>query len=157
HRARRDRAQLRARARRRDRTAASSRRRCYPGGGVTCLDDDTVLGLIEGRLAATALADVDAHLDVCASCRDVVSQLARTHGDGDVLARGHAVGRYVIGDLLGSGAMGRVYSAWQPELDRRVAIKLLRDDSGDARDRLLREAQAMARLNHPNVVTVHEV
>jgi eukaryotic-like serine/threonine-protein kinase len=119
---------------------------------VTCLDDDTVLGLVEGRLAAGTLADIDVHLDTCASCRDVVSQLARTRED--VLVRGRAVGRYVIGDLLGSGAMGRVYSAWEPDLDRRVAIKIVRDA---ARGRALREAQAMARLNHPNVVTVHEV
>jgi tetratricopeptide (TPR) repeat protein len=119
---------------------------------VTCLDDETVLGLIEGRLAAPALATADEHLDTCERCREVVSQLARaTASPAQILARGHTLGRYVIGDLVGSGAMGRVYSAWQPELDRRVAIKVLRDDAA------VREAKAMARLDHPNVVGVHEV
>jgi tetratricopeptide (TPR) repeat protein/predicted Ser/Thr protein kinase len=124
---------------------------------MTCLDDATVLGLVEGRLAAATLAAVDEHIDHCASCRDVVTLVAGTRSAGRVLARGDTVGRYVIGDLLGSGAMGRVYSAWEPELDRRVAIKVLIEDGTSGRDRLLREAQAMARLNHPNVVTVHEV
>jgi len=124
---------------------------------VRCLDDDIVLGLIEGRLAPPILADVDDHLDGCESCRDVVSQVARVQAPAYVLPRGHAVGRYVIGDLLGSGAMGRVYSAWEPELDRRVAIKVLVAHGDDARARIVREAQAMAKLDHPNVVGVHEV
>lgn len=118
---------------------------------MTCLDDETVLGLIEGRLAPPALAAADDHLDSCDRCRDVVSQLARATAPSGVLPRGHTLGRYVLGDLLGAGAMGRVYSAWQPELDRRVAIKVLHDDAA------VREARAMARLDHPNVVGVHEV
>jgi len=124
---------------------------------VTCLDDATVLSLVEGRLPPAALASVDEHIDACASCRDVVTLVAGSRGSSRVLARGDTVGRYVIGELLGTGAMGRVYSAWEPELDRRVAIKVLIDDAGGARERLVREAQAMAKLNHPNVVTVHEV
>ena len=120
---------------------------------MTCLDDATVLGLVEGRLAVPALAAVDDHLDRCESCRDVVALVARSKEHTHT--RGETIGRYVLGDLLGTGAMGRVYSAWEPELDRRVAIKVLREDLG--RDSLVREAQAMARLNHPNVVTVHEV
>nr|MBA3464438.1 serine/threonine protein kinase [Deltaproteobacteria bacterium] len=124
---------------------------------MTCLDDDVVLGLVEGRLAAAILADVDDHLDTCATCRDVVSSVARLQAPSLVLERGHTVGRYVIGDLLGAGAMGRVYSAWEPELDRRVALKLLVDPGVGARERIVREAQAMAKLDHPNVVGVHEV
>lgn len=122
---------------------------------MTCLDDETVLGLVEGRLEGGALAVIDHHLDLCASCRDVVTHVARSRTL--VLERGTTIGRYVIGDLLGAGAMGRVYSAWEPELDRRVAIKVLQDDVAGARERLVREAQAMARLDHPNVVGVHEV
>jgi eukaryotic-like serine/threonine-protein kinase len=122
---------------------------------VTCLDDATVLGLVEGRLTPELIAHVDEHLDSCASCRDVVTLVAGSRSSERVLARGDNVGRYVIGELLGAGAMGRVYSAWEPELDRRVAIKVLHD--AGSRDRLVKEAQAMARLNHPNVVTVHEV
>ncbi|WP_223758587.1 serine/threonine-protein kinase [Myxococcus sp. RHSTA-1-4] len=72
------------------------------------------------------------------------------------------VGRYHILDKLGSGGMGVVYSAYDPELHRRVAIKLLHPDANtvarvDGASRLLREAQAMARLSHPNVVSIHDV
>ena len=71
------------------------------------------------------------------------------------------LGRFVLLDRLGHGAMGVVYSAYDPELDRRVALKLLRVGrtraSEHARERLLREAQALARLSHPNVVPVYEV
>ena len=48
---------------------------------VTCLDDETVLGLVEGRLAPAALAAVDNHLDGCDACRGVVTQMARTVED----------------------------------------------------------------------------
>lgn len=74
------------------------------------------------------------------------------------------IGRHVILNRLGSGGVGMVYAAYDPELDRRVALKVLRPQGGfgssssaDARTRLRREAQAMAQLNHPNVITVYEV
>jgi tetratricopeptide (TPR) repeat protein len=117
---------------------------------MACLDDETVLGLVEGRLAPDVIGLVDDHLDTCDSCRDVVTHVARAQSSG--IERGQVLGRYVIGDLLGSGAMGCVYSAWEPELDRRVAIKIVED-----RSRVLQEARAMAQLDHPNVVGVHEV
>jgi serine/threonine protein kinase/tetratricopeptide (TPR) repeat protein len=67
------------------------------------------------------------------------------------------IGRYTLLDRLGQGGMGVVYAAYDPELDRRVAIKLLNAPLGQAEARLLREAQAMARVVHANVVTVIEV
>ncbi|HET6583034.1 MAG TPA: serine/threonine-protein kinase, partial [Nannocystaceae bacterium] len=102
------------------------------------------------------------------------------------LARGHAIGRYLVVDRLGSGGMGVVYAAYDPELDRKIAVKLLNGrpfappsqarargklmhrlfgdptpaeptDALRADDRLLREAQAMARVTHPNVIVVHDV
>jgi len=81
----------------------------------------------------------------------------------DVLAPGSRVGRYVVLDRLGIGGMGVVYAAHDPELGRGVALKLTRSDLLSAagaqplQDRLLREAQSMARLTHPNVVSVHDV
>jgi serine/threonine protein kinase/tetratricopeptide (TPR) repeat protein len=77
--------------------------------------------------------------------------------------RGEKVGRYVVLDTIGRGGMGVVYSAWDPQLDRRIALKLVAlAGEGDVevetqRARLLREAQALARLEHPNVVKVHDV
>ena len=77
--------------------------------------------------------------------------------------RGQQIGRFVVLDTLGVGGMGVVVSAYDPKLDRKVALKLLRpgvnpdEGSGGARARLLREAQAMAKLRHPNVVAVYEV
>lgn len=70
------------------------------------------------------------------------------------------IGRFAVLHLLGAGGMGQVYAAYDAELDRRIAIKLLLGEgSGDAegRTRLLREAQAMARVSHPNVVPIFEV
>ena len=71
------------------------------------------------------------------------------------------IGRFMIVRKLGEGGMGVVYYAYDPKLDRPVALKLLRpamrrDTNSQGEARLLREAQAMARLSHPNVVQVFE-
>ncbi|MBL9103251.1 MAG: serine/threonine protein kinase [Myxococcales bacterium] len=68
------------------------------------------------------------------------------------------IGRYAVTRRLGAGAMGAVYAAYDEALDREVAVKLMhRDDDHPRRDeRLLREAQAMAKLSHPNVAQVYE-
>ncbi len=75
------------------------------------------------------------------------------------LARGTLVGRYVILEVLGEGGMGVVYHAYDPELDRKVAIKLVQaQPAGSVGEQwLVREAQALARLSHPNVIAVHDV
>jgi tetratricopeptide (TPR) repeat protein len=67
------------------------------------------------------------------------------------------LGRYHLLELVGSGGMGVVWAAWDPELDRRVAIKLVKATMQAARDRILLEGQALARLSHPNVVPVFDV
>ncbi len=67
------------------------------------------------------------------------------------------IGRFRVLSPLGAGGMSVVYGAYDERLDRRVAVKLLKGGgSPDSQARLLREAQAMARLSHPNVVAVHE-
>jgi tetratricopeptide (TPR) repeat protein len=74
--------------------------------------------------------------------------------------RGDVIGRFIVLDVVGSGTMGVVYAAYDPRLDRKVALKLLHADNRQAtsqRERLMREAQAMARIDHPNVAKVHEV
>ncbi len=74
-------------------------------------------------------------------------------------ARGTLINRYVILERLGAGGMGVVFAAYDPELRRRVALKFLHLDGAndDTRQaRLLREAQSLARLSHPNVITVFD-
>ncbi len=83
----------------------------------------------------------------------------------DQLPHGTRIARYTLLDALGSGGIGIVYTAYDPDLDRRVALKLLRPSKlagrratiQQRRARLLREAQALARLSHPNVVPIYEV
>ncbi|MFT3841964.1 MAG: serine/threonine-protein kinase [Myxococcaceae bacterium] len=88
-------------------------------------------------------------------------------GPKHALGGGSKIGRYVIIDMLGAGGMGIIYSAYDPRLDRRIALKVLRGTTKkvpgsnskftDGQARLLREAQAMAQLSHPNVVPVYDV
>ncbi|HZN91861.1 MAG TPA: serine/threonine-protein kinase, partial [Myxococcales bacterium] len=80
----------------------------------------------------------------------------------DRLQPGDTLGRFVVLGKQGAGGMGVVYAAYDPELDRKVALKILRSDAerslaAELRTRLLREAQAMARLSHPNVIPVYDV
>ena len=82
-----------------------------------------------------------------------------TVANSDDVAPGLSLGRYRVLDLVGRGGMGEVFSAYDPELDRKVAIKMPRAErllSPDARARLLREAKAIARLDHPNLVRVYD-
>ncbi len=81
-----------------------------------------------------------------------------TDADADIL-HGTKVGRFVVVGELGKGGMGVVYRAHDPELDRQVALKVLRSAAAteEERMRMLREGQAMARVTHPNVITVYEV
>ncbi len=100
---------------------------------------------------------------------DEVSGDGDTHISGEKkepreqLGKGSTLSRYVILERLAEGGMGEVYAAYDPDLDRKVAVKLLRSDfagsdtADELRMRMLREAQAMAKLAHPNVVTVHDV
>ncbi|MBK6916972.1 MAG: serine/threonine protein kinase [Deltaproteobacteria bacterium] len=77
----------------------------------------------------------------------------------DVLRPGTRLGRYVLGDVIGIGGMATVHAAWDPELARQVALKVLRvrADAGDMRRDLLREAQALALLSDPHVVPIYDV
>jgi tetratricopeptide (TPR) repeat protein/predicted Ser/Thr protein kinase len=78
---------------------------------------------------------------------------------GFQLERGQAVNRYVVLYELGQGGMGVVYAAYDPELDRKVALKVLHADGvgSRSRTRLMREAKAIAKLTHPHVVAIHDV
>jgi tetratricopeptide (TPR) repeat protein len=132
-----------------------------------CLGESEVVDLVEGRLDPSSVERVTIHIDACSRCRELVAAAARAApvtDDPAPIARGASVGRYVVLDRVGVGSVGVVYSAYDPELDRKVALKLLRTDAfasahapTELRARLLREAQALARLSHPNVITVYDV
>ncbi|QDF03283.1 protein kinase [Myxococcus xanthus] len=137
----------------------------------SCPQEATLTDFLAGLLSEEHRTHVLAHVESCADCRWVLAA-----GEGSralssaptvpleapfqPLLPGTRVARYVVRERIGSGAMGVVYAADDPELGRRVALKMLRPE-GRQRDelqqRLLREAQALARLAHPNVVTLYDV
>lgn len=134
------------------------------------LDPDTLAAYVDGRLAVAELGAADRHIDACRSCRQELSVLAAIHtrsvlpdglganaaGASSATAPEGTLGRYHVLRELGRGSMGIVLRAYDPELARPVAIKLLHDDAS-TRDLLRAEARALARLRHPNVVTVYDV
>ncbi|HVE82792.1 MAG TPA: serine/threonine-protein kinase, partial [Myxococcales bacterium] len=162
---------------------------------MSCLDENTLVALLERSLPRDELERATAHLDKCANCRKLVSAMASwyapepwqqrtepvkvaiaTHFDrppsqgGEAAPRarpaaagelgpGTRVDRYLLLRSIASGGMGVVFAAYDPELDRRLAIKFLRSQVREPIDdaRLLREAQVMARLSHPNVVQLYDV
>ncbi len=90
--------------------------------------------------------------------RDLADELLRAKVKARLFGGDQAprLGRLVILDRLGSGGMGTVYAAYDPRLDRRVAVKLLHAAGAEANARMLREARALGKLAHPNVIAIHD-
>jgi serine/threonine-protein kinase len=119
---------------------------------IDCPPPDQLLAFVAGELAEHRALEIENHMDSCGECRAVLSNMARGGPPP-------SLGRYRIDTVLGSGGMGIVYRGFDPQLARPVAIKVVRragDDSA-GRARLIREAQALARLSHPNVCHVYDV
>src|SRR5262245_27003044 len=117
-----------------------------------CVETEELVAMLDGNLPSDRVEAVLVHVDHCTVCAEVIANLARDAGsDG--------VGRYQLGRVVGSGGMGVVHEGWDPELRRRVAVKLVRPERSDdaSRARMLREARALARISHPNVVAVYDV
>src|SRR5688572_1242166 len=138
---------------------------------MACLEADLVARLFANQLVVDERREVDAHVDECGACRRWIAGVARGHADDAseaaggrtaatagaateaapaahhvVLRPGDQVSRYRIEGFLGAGAMGAVYEARDPELDRRVALKIVAAPgrpTGGRAARLVREAQAM--------------
>lgn len=131
---------------------------------MDCVSADSLQQFALGTLAPERLAEIEGHLDSCDDCRAALVASAR--GDDNHSSANETtpvqIGRYQLERALGSGGMGTVYEARDPQLERRVAIKLLHAPIAtdatqlEQRARLLHEARAMARLSHPHVLPVFE-
>ncbi len=132
-----------------------------------CPTPETLSRLACDSSSGSHFATMEAHVQMCANCQEVLERLAA----GASVSEGRGPGRlaepehpptipgFVIERELGRGGMGVVYQAWQPQLARRVAIKVIRASVGigaEDRRRWLREARAIGRVRHRNVVPLHE-
>jgi serine/threonine protein kinase len=119
-----------------------------------CAGDEELLREVESLIASNEQAGEFIH----ARALEVAAELLATdHVD---LLPGKSLGPYTILELLGSGGMGDVYLAQDSRLGRRVALKLLPDHFVTSEERLRRfrqEARAASALNHPNIITIHEI
>jgi tetratricopeptide (TPR) repeat protein len=116
---------------------------------ATCLSAEQIALYVAGD--ATNATIVQRHVDGCETCRQCVAAAVHA-GRGE-----RTLGRYVVIDELGTGGMGVVYRAFDPELGRQIAVKLLHGEPDEARARLAREGRALAALSHPNVVTIYDI
>jgi len=131
--------------------------------GATCPTDQ----VLEEHASGQHSDEIAEHARTCDDCAARLRRMQDTRPEpaasraaaAPAYPPGTQIARFELAEKLGEGGMGVVYIARDPTLDRKVAIKLLHraDDSAESHARLLREAQAMAKLSHPSVVTVYEV
>lgn len=159
---------------------------------MACLDENQVVALVQGKLSGDELRRAQMHLDECEDCLELVGMFQQATMDDATLDAtldpaldptrnddhipltaslqldlsvkpGTQIGRYEVVRSIGRGGMGVVYLARDPQLDRAVALKLVRpslqedERAGHFERRLMREARAMAKLSHPNVLTIYDV
>lgn len=144
-----------------------------------CPDEDQFADFVSDSLDADTRHLLQEHFDLCGRCSDSLGLMLGafddhkgvTHsrhprpGDRDPLSTlsNPFAGRYEIRECVGLGAGGTVYSAYDPELERIIALKVLRggelqpDGSTKLGSKWTREAKTMAKVTHPNVVAVHDV
>lgn len=129
------------------------------------LSEELLAAFAVGHVPGATTEHAQAHLTSCHECQALLSAwdlIARTGGLPSALAEavpGERIGPYEVRARLGAGAMGVVYRAFDPSLERDVALKLLstKTERGDAHERAVREARALAKIDHPNIVRVYEV
>lgn len=117
------------------------------------LSDDEVQRLAAGSLSRQDSMRAHAHAMDCDECSKRLERALAGSVSGV-----ERIDRYILLGEVGRGGMGRVFRAFDPRLERTVAVKLLRSERRDARDRqqLIVEAQTLAKLSHPNLVTVFD-
>jgi eukaryotic-like serine/threonine-protein kinase len=119
-----------------------------------CPDADVLAAFAEGRLSAADVGSLELHLARCDSCPTLLGLLTDARPQ---LEAGENVDRYQVLARVGRGAFGTVYAAYDPKLDRRVALKIIGRTAPDTEARMLREARAMAKVSSPHVVAVYDV
>jgi tetratricopeptide (TPR) repeat protein len=134
----------------------------------TCPSPETIGHFISGSWNGSRYAAMDAHVEACAACQDILERLAAESSECDIHGTTRRLPQreqpptipgFMIERELGRGGMGIVYQALQPQLARRVAIKVVAASAligAEDRRRWLREARAMGRVRHPNVVRLHD-
>ena len=128
-----------------------------------CVSEDDLQEYVERRGSPERLPQIEAHLRACDACRCLLAEIVRPPPPEQPGGDATLGGRYELLRPIGAGGMGVVYAARDAELHRTVALKMLRPGVGDdpprreLKDRLLREARAMARLSHRNVLSVYDV
>jgi len=148
--------------------------------GVVCPSDDVLGALVHHALEPDEIERVTSHLDDCDACQQIVIAAVRggvapdlapatrkvarqVHlgvASGVIAAGVSRIGRYELRTLLGVGGMGAVYEAHDTELDRNVALKVLRRELCEApqlADRLVHESRLMAKVAHPSVIRVYDI
>src|SRR5262245_3139254 len=136
----------------------------------SCLEENTILDFVSGRLAPSAIHEVEQHLDGCERCQQLLSCARPLEGARDETRAawprlGQRIGdRFLLDRWLGCGATGVVFAARDEHLDMEVAIKLLRcDPSRSPREQealrscLRREILVGRRVQHPNVARVYDI
>ncbi|MGH1340096.1 MAG: tetratricopeptide repeat protein [Nannocystales bacterium] len=144
---------------------------------TTPLSEARIAAYLRGELSEAERAAVEAAMDADPQWLGVLALLAAeqdvdTRGasapDSSTVDRvqkqfssrlhpGQRVGRFEVAHPLGRGGMGSVYAAFDPKLERMVALKILHASRPSEQPRLVSEARALAQVNHPNVITVHDV
>jgi tRNA A-37 threonylcarbamoyl transferase component Bud32/tetratricopeptide (TPR) repeat protein len=150
-----------------------------------CVTEVDIRAFVDDGMTAPELARMWAHAEGCEDCaarlqeaaladdQELHTRLLGEDGDdeieeiephdGQTYDRGDPIGRYIVLEPIGAGGLGQVYAGYDPDLDRKVAIKVLRPEAKTSANatlhqiRLMREAKAMAKLTHPNVVAVYDV
>ena len=144
-----------------------------------CPDEGALADFVSGALDSDECAALREHFDACPRCSDTLALMVGAFDDGTgqsltgtatgnhpalTTLSGPFAGRYEIRECVGFGAGGTVYAAYDPELERVVALKVLRGSSETREDgstrpdtKWTREAKTTAKVVHPNVVAVHDV
>lgn len=130
-----------------------------------CPSDEVVARFLDGEIVGEAHGELRRHARGCAECRALMVEAVRNTVDLDAPLRfpgmPERAGRYQLHEAIGMGASGIVYAAFDPELSRRLAVKILRPRTERRREelraRFVREAKSLARVVHPNVVAVFDV